>query len=140
MKNFELVTTEPAKLKEFLDYECISNTVRNGAMQSTVVIHEDLTADEIFDLGHSFGRKQEKEIWTAPESFSLPKKYADVLKSCINDFPEMYYRTINGIKTKEISENTTEFICTEPQAFIHLFNLAKEYGERTAKMKAEAGV
>lgn len=127
MKKYRISNSEA--IREYLDTEGYEYVVNNDYIDLEI---EDSTA--LWELAERFGKITERRIWSKPETFSIGKKYADVLQGCINKFQEKYYIEINSIKIEERNDNLSEVI-VEPTYAVHLFNLGREYQQECDKLK-----
>ena len=124
MKNFKIEATEAAK--KHLQSECINFEI----VGNEIVIKEDISADDIFELGFAIGELKQKMFWNKPETFSV---YGD-LKSAIDTYQKESYRTIDSIKITPSENSDRVDVEIKPTYAIDIFGIGVRFGRMYPKV------
>ncbi len=100
MKNFELPKSD-FLLKE-LESEGINYTIKGDA----VIITDDCTISDIYDLGCIVTRAERNSHWETPEVLTYNTENAKKFKQAITKYEKNSMRNVNSISFKEIGRQT----------------------------------
>lgn len=115
-------------LKEELEAVLLTDIViKNGVImeadQST-----DLNQYELFQMGEDFGRSKEYLKHTAPEEFTISRKFGELLEKALHHTVERTHISNKTIRIKHVNENQTE-VSVDPTQITFLFNWFMNYGK-----------